>query len=218
MRIITQLLALLMLTGTSLVFGQDEKKAKSILDQLSEKFTNTSAFRAKFTFKIMSSGQLEDTPYDGEVVVKGEDFRISMDDASETEFFKSGETLWLKRSNVVNISNYDPSQIGYMNISNIFDLYKKGVNLEYIGDGSLNGRPIHRVKLIAKQDNEYFKDIVMVIDRERNELMNCLISDRYGTEYEIELSGFETGITVSDSYFVFNEAEYPGVQVDDARF
>ena len=100
------LFAILMLTITS-VLAQKDPKALEILDAMSDKYQNTTAFRANLVYKLENPQERLNETFKGEITVMGNMYRLKI---GEQEIINNGETIWtyLREVNEVNIDNYYP--------------------------------------------------------------------------------------------------------------
>jgi outer membrane lipoprotein-sorting protein len=202
-----------LLTSIGNVFAQNDPKAKSVLDEMSAKYKNIPAFTA--TFSQTLENQMEDISdtFTGDIVVKGDMFKA---DVAGQVIINNGETVWtyLEEANEVTISENDPNT-SEMNPTRIYDAYKEGYKYAYMaGEGSAK---YHVIDLVPENKNENFFKIRLKVDKQTNLLDKWSIFDKAGNIFNYEVTNFKVRNDIKDSFFTFNKADYPNVEVLDFR-
>ena len=148
-------------------------------------------------------------------MVKGEKFRLSLDDQ---EIINDGTTVWtyLPSAKEVNIDNYDPDSDD-INPIKIFDIYKKGFKYLYLADKTEAGVVLEEVDLVPeKKDAQYFKIKMMIVKKDKS-IQSWTMFDKSGNRYKYTITKFTPNIKVEDALFTFDPKKYPGVEVIDLR-
>ena len=112
-----------------LILAQDQK-AKSILDQLSDKTKSYTSIEAKFTNSYFSSVTDINESQSGTLYIKNDAYRIELE---VQIIICDGETNWtyLKDDNEVNITEIDDEE-NELNPSKIFTLYENGYKYKFV--------------------------------------------------------------------------------------
>ena len=71
--------------------------------------------------------------------------------------------------------------------------------------------------MIPKIKNNDITRIDVQINKSNGNLISIKLNNKNGGTTLLTLSNFQKGITVSDNAFVFNQARYKGVTVNDLR-
>jgi outer membrane lipoprotein-sorting protein len=179
----------------------------------------TSRLLTSFEASIVSSMTNEvegiKEEFKGKITVKGDKFRLVMDDQ---EIINDGETVWtyLPAAKEVNIDSYDPSSED-INPSKIYEIYKKGYKYLYIGDKTEGGVLSEEIDLVPeKKDAQFFK-IKMIIAKKDKNIQSWTMFDKSGNKYKYTISKFAPNVAVAESFFTFDPKKYPGVEVIDLR-
>jgi len=207
-------IALIISTLSSLK-AQYDPQARNILDAMSEKYKNTSAFNAKIVHKLENKVEDINEEFTGEIAVKGDMYRLKM---GGQEIINDGTTLWTYLEDVqeVNVTDYDP-ETEQVSPSKIYDLYKSGYKYSLIGEAVRDGEVYNVVELIPEdKDGQFFK-IRMEINKGDNALRKWEMFDRNGNVYVYKVMDFNPDVNLQDSYFVFDESEHENVEVIDFR-
>ncbi len=209
------LLAVLLLAFVKLTFAQYDPKALETLDAMSEKYKSIPAFEVNLSYKLTNEVENVSEEYKGKITVKGDKYKLVL---PEQEVINNGTTIWtyLPDAKEVNIDNYDPASDD-INPSKIFEMYKKGFKYLYLQDKTENGVLCEEIDLVPeKKDAQYFK-IKMYISKKDKTLQSFTMYDKSGNQFKYTLSKFNPSANIPDSFFTFDPAKYPGVDLIDLR-
>ena len=106
-------------------FAQYDPKALEILEAMSKRYKAYTSFEANITSSMTNETEGIKEEFKGKITVKGDKFRLAMDDQ---EIINNGTTVWtyLPAAKEVNIDTYDPDA-DEINPPKIYELYKKGL-------------------------------------------------------------------------------------------
>jgi len=199
-------------------YAQVDEKAKKILDKMSDKYQNLPAYKTNFVYRLTNEVENVDEQFAGEIMVKGEKYVLLM---SDQEIFNDGETIWtfLQEANEVNVDYYMPDE-GDLSPNNIYAAYKKGYRYRWLETKKVGSRTLDVIELQPedpKDPDKIFFRIVLNIDQADNTIHSWDMYDRAGNVFSYTISGFNPQFTAEDSFFVFDESKYPGVEVVDLR-
>ncbi len=95
--------------SSTLSIAQTDAKAKVVLDKVSTKIKSLKTLKAKFTFSLKSSTGVVREKKSGEFFLKGNKYRVLIDNQ---EIICDNKSLWTynKRSNEVQIVDYNPDE------------------------------------------------------------------------------------------------------------
>lgn len=206
--------AILMFLGTT-SFAQYDPKALEILEAMSKKYKAITAFDASLTSSLTNESEGVKEEFKGKIIVKGEKFKLSLDDQ---EIINNGTTVWtyLPSAKEVNIDDYDPGSDD-INPIKIFDIYKKGFKYLYLADKTEAGVVLEEIDLVPeKKDAQYFKIKMMIVKKDKS-IQSWTMFDKSGNRYKYTITKFTPNIKVDDATFTFDPKKYPGVEVIDLR-
>lgn len=206
--------ALLLFVG-SVSFAQYDPKALEILEAMSKKYKTITAFEANLTSGLTNETEGVKEEFKGKITVKGDKFRLLLDDQ---EVINDGKTVWtyLPSAKEVNIDNFDPSSDD-VNPTKIFEMYKNGFKYLYLADKTEGGLLCEEIDLVPeKKDAQYFKIKMMIAKRDKS-IQSWTMFDKSGNRYKYTITKFVANIKVDDTFFTFDPKKYPGVEVIDLR-
>jgi outer membrane lipoprotein carrier protein len=192
-----------------------DPQALEILDKMSAKYKEMSGFKATFSYTLESPSSKINENYDGDITVKSNKFRLKM---GGQEIINNSTTVWtyLKESNEVNISNYEPEE-GEINPTEIYTIYQKGFKYLKLEDLTENGVVYEIIDLVPEdKDKPYFK-IRLTINKKDKTLKGWKIFEKSGNRYIYNIKNFAPNAVIDDKTFIFDKTQYKGVQVVDLR-
>lgn len=194
--------------------AQKDKRAKDVLDAMSKKYKALKSYQATFTFTTEGAGAKES--FKGDLTVKDTKFRLKL---GGQEVFNDGQTMYtyVKESNEVNVQDYDGSNNSDLNPARIYTIYNKGYNYRYIGEQKQSGKPVEVIELTPEKKNTQITKVQISVDKADKSVHSWTTTDKTGKRTTYAISKFTPSTNIPDSYFVFDKAKYPGVEVIDLR-
>jgi outer membrane lipoprotein carrier protein len=193
----------------NVLFGQKvDVEAKKILDAVSAKFKTYASVVSKFSIKIENNAGKNLGTKAGNFFMKGNKYKVS---ATNQEQFSDGANTWTfdKGSNEVTINKADVNAITPQKLfTNFYDkdyIYK--LNGTAKGRSEIELTPLDKSKPIFK--------IYLYIAN--NAISSMKLLEKTGNRYLLTISSVKTNTAVSETQFVFNAKNYPGVEVVDLR-
>lgn len=190
-----------------------DPKAGAILDAMSKKYKAMTSFQAVFTYTAESGNVKESLK--GDVTVKGPKFRLKL---AGQEVFNNGQTIstYIKETNEVNISNYDPAD-NDLNPSRIYTIYKKGYKYLFVEEMKEGTKVYEVVELTPENKASQVKSVRISVDKKDKSVKSWRITNKDGKRTTYKMDKFTPNAKISDAYFVFDKGKYPGVEVIDLR-
>ncbi len=204
-------ISFLLFLTSQLAVAQYDPEAKAVLDAMSSKYKKVGAFSASFSQKIDNQSAGIDESIDGEITVKGNQYKLEILDS---EVYNNGKEIWVFTPDLeeVTVSAHDPSE-EEITPGNVFDLYKKGFKYTLI---SKTGNGDRVVELGPESREKSYHKIRMTIDA-KDELKSFIVFEKTGTSYFYTVTNFKPIASLPDSFFTFDTAKYPNVEVVDFR-
>ena len=207
---------LFFLTFATISYGQYDPKALEILEAMSNKYKQIPAFQAKIVYSLINETEGINDNFEGEIVIKGEKFKLIMD---EQEVVNDGETIWtyLPDVNEVTIDNYDP-ETADINPTKILNAYKKGFKYLYMEDITEAGQTYGIVDLVPEdaKNSQFFK-IRLMINKSDMTLKSWTMFDKTGNKYAYNIENFSTKVNPDDSFFVFDVNKHTDIVIINLR-
>ena len=179
--------------------AQKDPKAKAILDAVSKKYQSLDGLKATFEYTFIHERDGINQTNTGEVAVKGDKYRLSLDDQ---EIFNNGKTSWtlIKSDSYkeVTISDVD-SDMDELTPSNIYNLYRKGYNYRLLGERTMNGRAVQEIELTAEKPRAQIQRVKLLVDKATNDLIGWEMQDNSGGLLKYRFKEVDSRVKLSDS-------------------
>ena len=191
------------------IFAQDQK-AKSILDQLSEKTKSYTSIKAKFTNTFSSSVTDINESQSGTLYIKEDAYKLEMETQT---IICDGETNWiyLPDDEEVNITEIDDEE-NELNPSKIFTIYENGYKYKYVKDDGKN----YHIDLFPEESGPFTK-VELFINKSKMQISSFTMIDKQGSHFKYVIDSFVTNKEMKSDFFVFKTSDYPNVDVIDLR-
>jgi outer membrane lipoprotein-sorting protein len=194
--------------------SQNDKRAAAILDAMGTKYKSMTSFRVAFTYT--NEGAAANDSYKGEATVQGNKFRLKM---AGQEIFNDGKTMttYIKETNEANITNYDPKEVGDVDPTRIYTVYKKGYKYMFMEEIIEKGRAYEVVELSPEKKDSKVAKIQIRIDKKDKSVKSWKVTQRNGQRLVFKVDKFTPNVPVTDKYFTFDKSKYPDVELVDLR-
>ena len=216
MRTRNLILALAILVCSLSVQAQNtDGGATELLRKVSAKYQAYTSMQFHYTLKATKDSKTLSTSQ-GDFALKGAKYRTSYGGQS---FFCDGESVWnyQKSTNEVSVYEYDPEDDdNMMNPQKLLKNWEKQFRAKYIRDEFNNNISTAIIDLTPKTTQSYYR-IRLFINKANNQILRIALYEKDNTIYTYHIEQFKSNVALPDSYFVFDKAKYPGVEVNDMR-
>jgi outer membrane lipoprotein-sorting protein len=209
------LLIISFLTITSVSTSQSSKEADILIEKISKRYKKFKSIKADFTYTIESKAEKISEKQKGNIVIKGNKFRL---DIAGQIIVCDNKTQWTysKEINEVNIQNYKPKE-GVMRLDDIFTMYSKGFVSRIAETVKENGRELTVIELAPKDKKKSYFKIKLFVEKHNQQIIKSVIFDKNGSIHTYTITNQIPNIKFEDGYFTFNTKLYPNLEINDMR-
>jgi len=192
--------------------GASDPNAKKILDAVSAKFKSFKSVQSKFSLKIENSSNKVMGNKSGTVFMKGTKYRINV---TGQEIFCDGSNVWTvdKAAKEVTISKLDPSN----NTITPQKLFTNFYDKDFLYKLNSDAKGIQEIELTPIDKTKLFHKVIVFINKATQTISSTKVFEKAGNRYTYTVSGMNTNANVADATFLFNQKNYPGMEVVDLR-
>lgn len=195
------------------VFGaySQDSKAGAIIDAMQKKYKTMKSFGASFTYGVDGSSQV----LQGNITVKGSKYRLK---TGGQEIFNNGKEVatYIKETNEVNISDYEPSESD-LNPAKVYTFDKKGFRYVFVQEVTEGGESYEVIELSPEKKGAQVSKVKIKLNKKDKSVKSWVITDKNGKRQTFKVNKFTPNVAVDDKYFAFDKSKYPGVEVNDLR-
>lgn len=205
------LLSFLTLSG----IAQKSKEADLLIAKISHRYKKFKSIKADFTYSIESKAEKISEKQKGNIVIKGNKFRLDI--AGQT-IICDNKTQWTysKEINEVNIQHYKPKE-GIVKMDDIFTMYSKGFVSKIAETIKEGGRELTVIELAPKDKKKHYFKIKLFVEKNNQQIIKSTIFDKNGSIHTYTITNQIPNIKFEDHYFTFIEKKYPNVEINDMR-
>lgn len=196
------------------ISAQDDTKATTILDGVSTKMKSYTTMKIEFSYNLSNTKTGVNETKTGTIQVKGSKYRIEL---GGQIVFCDGSTVWtyIEDDEEVSINNVS-TQEDAVNPTTILNNYSTNFTAKYIKETVEMGKTYQVIDLTPKKTKSYYK-VRLYIDNTQQQIVSTTIYDKNGSTFTYLVSKFSTNLTMDDSIFTFNKADYPDAEINDMR-
>ena len=190
--------------------------AADLLDKAAAKYEHSNGISATFELRTKTPTQPAGDRMEGKIEMRGEKFVL---ETADVKTWFDGTTQWsyVENNEEVNVSNPTGDELKMTNPVLLLSSYQKGFKATYKGESTAtNGKSVFDIELTPKKKSDIEK-VELQIEKYASLPARISIVSKNGVTTTIEISKIKTGVNQADSFFVFNEADYPDVEVIDLR-
>lgn len=208
-----KLLVLLFLGLSQFTFSQD---ARSILDKVSSAYSDVSGFVLTFTLNTIDNPAKTTYTHDGKAYLMGDKFKIVVPDGT-TWFDGKTQWLYLEGSDEVNVSTPTGEELLSISPIAMLNMYKSGFKLNYKGEVTENARALYVIEMVPSKKGSEVDKMVLKVDKQNCFFAEITIKGQDKVDNQLIIRKTAKAIGLTDNYFVFNQKDYPGVEIIDLR-
>jgi outer membrane lipoprotein-sorting protein len=193
-----------------------DKKAEAILDAMSAKYKALKTFNANFTYGVEGTNMKLTNVFTGNVTVKGNKFKLK---TAGQEIFNNGKDIYtyVKETNEVNISDFNPNDDSDFSPTKIYSIYKKGYKYIFKEEKKEGAASYEVVELSPTSGKSNVAKIQISVNKSDKSIKTWKVWDKSGKKTVFKIDKFVPNVPATDALFTFDKAKYPGVEVVDLR-
>ncbi len=195
------------------VFGaySQDSKAGAIIDAMQKKYKSMKTFGASFSYGSDGSAQT----LQGNITVKGTKYRLK---TGGQEIYNNGKEVstYIKETNEVNISDYEPSESD-LNPAKVYTFDKKGFHYVFVQEVKEGGESYEVIEMSPEKKGTQVSKVKIKLNKKDKSVKSWVITDKNGKRQTFKVNKFTPNVAVDDNYFVFDKTKFPGVEVNDLR-
>lgn len=194
-------------------FAQNDPKAKEILDKAAAKFKAYPAAEIDFTLSMENKSEDINEKHEGKAWMKGNLYKLHLMDV---ENYYDGKNIYTYMPDVqeVNIKNPNEEEEEMLNPTTLFDIHNQGFTQKLVQ--TTNG--IAYIELTPTDKKRNFSKIGIWVNPSTSSIQKVTSFGKDGNNVTITIKDIKQSSPVpADSFFKFDAAKHPDVEVIDLR-
>lgn len=192
--------------------GNSDPDAKKILDAVSAKFKSFKSVQSNFALKIENASSKLIDSKTGTVYMKGTKYRIKV---AGQDIFCDGSNVWTvdPASKEITLTKLDPSN----NTITPQKLFTNFYDKDFLYKLNSDAKGIQEIELTPIDKSKLFHKVIVYINKATQTISSTKIFEKAGNRYTYNVNNMNTKSVIPDATFVFNQKNYPGMELVDLR-
>lgn len=198
-----------LLIFNSMLSAQD-KKAQAILDDVAATTRSYTSVKIEFDYTMENKAQKINEKFQGTLTSKGDNYRIEV---AEQVIISNGKTIWtyLESANEVQVNEVSNDSDGF-SPSRLLSSWGEDYKSRFISENATE----YQIELTPKKSSNFTR-VQLTIDKPKKQIKRIQLYDKSSNVFTYLVKKFLVNQPVQDKLFVFDPAQYPGVEVIDLR-
>lgn len=193
--------------------AQDAVKAKSLLDEVSEKVKSYENIVIDFKYALNNPKENINQESKGNVTLKGNLYNL--DFMGVTKIFDGKKVYTIvPEDEEISISKFDENDDNAVTPSKMLTFFNSGYKYTWDILQDVKGRKIQYIKLIPISSKDQRKEILLGIDVQTKNIYNLIETGKNGTRTTLTVNSFKTNQPISNNIFTFTESKYPNYYIN----
>jgi outer membrane lipoprotein carrier protein len=192
--------------------GNSDPEAKKILDAVSAKFKTFKSVQSNFSLKIENAANKLMGNKTGTVYMKGTKYRIKV---AGQDIFCDGSNIWTvdAAAKEITLTKLDLSN----NTITPQKLFTNFYDKDFLYKLNSDTKGIQEIELTPIDKTKLFHKVVVFINKAAKTITSTKVFEKAGNRYTYTVSGMNTTSNLTDATFLFNQKNYPGMELVDLR-
>jgi outer membrane lipoprotein-sorting protein len=200
---------LLFITAITFISANaQDKKAKTLLDQVTANVKSYSNYTIDFKYSLNNTKENINQDSKGNVTVEGNKYVLNFMGVSKIYDGKKTYTI-IPEDEEVTISRYSDDDEKAITPSKMLTFYNSGYKYYWDIPQNINGRKIQYIKLVPNNGKDQRKEILLGIDIQTKNIYNLIEIGKNGTKTTLTVNSFKTNQPLSKNQFNFVASKYP---------
>ncbi len=203
----------LLLLGFSLITNAQDKKAKSLLDEVTAKIKSYDNIVIDFKYVLNNSKENINQTSKGNVTLQGNKYILNF--MGVTKIFDGKKTYTIvPEDEEVTVSNVNDSDEKAITPSKMLTFFNSGYKFTWDISQNINGRKIQYIKLTPNSNKDQRKEILLGIDIQTKTINNLIEIGKNGTKTTLTVNSFKSNQPLSKNQFTFVASKYPNYYIN----
>ena len=199
------LVSILLLSVVS--FAQD-KKAKTLLDEVTTKMKSYKNITLNFKYNLSNSKENINQDSKGSVILEGNKYYLNFMGVSKIFDGKKIYTI-IPEDEEVTVATPDDNDEKSITPAKMLTFYTTGFKYSWDIQQKVSGKMVQYIKLIPNSAKDKRKEILLGIDTKTKTIYNCIEVAKNGTKTTLTVNSFKTNQPLPKNQFTFVASKYP---------
>jgi len=206
-------LSIALLLFVSLTANAQDKKAKELLDDVTEKIKSYKNIVIDFKYTLNNAKENINQESKGNVTLEGNKYVLNFMGVTKIYDGKKSYTI-NPEDEEVTISSVNDKDDKAITPAKMLTFFNSGYKYSMDISQNIKGRKIQYIKLIPNNAKDQRKEVLLGIDVQTKTIYNLIEVGKNGTKTTLTVNSFKTNQPLSKNQFTFVASKYPNYYIN----
>ena len=207
------ILILLIYLNCNSIYSQNDSRAISLLDKVSEKIDSSVSFKISFTYTLENISEGINQNSDGSIIIKQDNYLLDFMGIKQLSDANKIYSIVPENEEII-ISNIEDEDNNTIKPSKLLVFYRDGYLILWDKNEVIDDNVIQFVKLIPIDSVSDIDYLLLGIDTTTNDIKKLIEIGKNQTKTILTVKSIEYDILIEDNLFVFNKDDYPTYYIE----
>jgi hypothetical protein len=207
------ILILLIYLNCNSIYSQNDSRAISLLNKVSEKIDSSVSFKISFTYTLENISEGINQNSDGSIIIKQDNYLLDFMGIKQLSDANKIYSIVPENEEII-ISNVEDEDNNTIKPSKLLVFYRDGYLILWDKNEVIDDNAIQFVKLIPIDSVSDIDYLLLGIDTTTNDIKKLIEIGKNQTKTILTVKSIEYDILIEDNLFVFNKDDYPTYYIE----
>ena len=207
------ILILLIYLNCNSIYSQNDSRAISLLNKVSEKIDSSVSFKISFTYTLENISEGINQNSDGSIIIKEDNYLLDFMGIKQLSDANKIYSIVPENEEII-ISNVEDDDNNTIKPSKLLVFYRDGYLILWDKNEVIDDNVIQFVKLIPIDSVSDIDYLLLGIDTTTNDIKKLIEIGKNQTKTILTVKSIEYDILIEDNLFVFNKDDYPTYYIE----
>ena len=207
------ILILLIYLNCNSMYSQNDSRAISLLNKVSEKVDSSLSFKISFTYTLENINEGINQNSDGSIIIKQDNYLLDFMGIKQLSNANKIYSIVPENEEII-ISNIEDDDNNTIKPSKLLVFYRDGYLILWDKKEIIDDNVIQFVKLIPIDSVSDIDYLLLGIDTTTNDIKKLIEIGKNQTKTILSVKSIEYDILIEDELFVFNKDDYPTYYIE----
>lgn len=207
------ILILLIYLNCNTMYSQNDSRAISLLNKVSEKIDSSLSFKISFTYTLENINEGINQNSDGSIIIKEDNYLLDFMGIKQLSDANKIYSIVPENEEII-ISNIEDDDNNTIKPSKLLVFYRDGYLILWDKKEIIDDNVIQFVKLIPIDSVSDIDYLLLGIDTTTNDIKKLIEIGKNQTKTILSVKSIEYDILIEDDLFVFNKDDYPTYYIE----
>jgi hypothetical protein len=195
------------------MYSQNDSRAISLLNKVSEKIDSSVSFKISFTYTLENINEGINQNSDGSIIIKEDNYLLDFMGIKQLSDANKIYSIVPENEEII-ISNVEDDDNNTIKPSKLLVFYRDGYLILWDKKEIIDDNVIQFVKLIPIDSVSDIDYLLLGIDTTTNDIKKLIEIGKNQTKTILSVKSIEYDILIEDDLFVFNKYDYPTYYIE----